>query len=64
MPLDRDDTDERIARLEKLMGEVCAKPAAAVPPGPAAVKGAGKPAPAKSAPPAPDRPGRRRTKRG
>jgi hypothetical protein len=64
MPLDRDDTDERIARLEKLMGEARAKPAAAGPSGRATVKDAGTPAPAKSAPPAPDRPGRRRTKRG
>ena len=64
MPLDRDDTDERLARLEKLMGEARAKPAAARPPGPAEVKGAGKPARAKSTTDAPDRPGRRRSKRG
>ena len=64
MPLDRDDTDERLARLEKLMGEARAKPAAAQPPGLADVKGAGKPARAKSATDAPDRPGRRRSKHG
>jgi hypothetical protein len=58
------DTDERLARLEKLMGEARVKPAEARPPGPAEVKGAGKPARAKSATDAPDRPGRQRSKRG
>lgn len=47
MPLDRDDADERIARLEKLMHEARTKPAAAGDAEPAPTKGQGSSAPVK-----------------
>ena len=47
MTLDRDDTDERIARLEKLMEEARTKPAAGGATGPTEAKGHGGSAPVK-----------------
>jgi hypothetical protein len=51
MPLDRDDADERIARLEKLMREAHAKPSAGADAKAAEAKGQGGSTPAKVADP-------------
>jgi hypothetical protein len=48
MPLDRDDADERIARLEQLMRDARAKSDAAGPPKPIDVKNRGRSAPVKA----------------
>jgi hypothetical protein len=64
MALDRDDTDERLARLEKLMREAGRKPAAeAAEPRKADANARKKAAQAKAASPPPDSVVRRRSKR-